>query len=39
MIALAASLDPTKLSHKLVAWLMLVAVLMPVLLTLWHELT
>jgi hypothetical protein len=38
MIALAASLDPTKTSHRIVAWVMLVSVTMPLLLTLWYEL-
>jgi hypothetical protein len=38
MIALAASLDPAKRSHKLVAWLMLVAVLTPLVLALRYEL-
>jgi hypothetical protein len=39
MIAIAASLDPAKLSHKIVAWLMLVAVLVPLVVNLWAELT
>lgn len=29
MVALAGSLDPTKLSHKVVAWLLLSAFLLP----------
>ncbi|MGH3412247.1 MAG: hypothetical protein ACRDPH_04110 [Marmoricola sp.] len=33
LIAVAASLDPAKLSHRIMAWLLLVAVLAPVLLT------
>jgi hypothetical protein len=39
MIAIAASLDPAKLSHKIVAWLMLLAVLVPLVVNLWAELT
>jgi hypothetical protein len=39
IIALAASLNPAKPSHKLVAWVMLVAVLTPLVLNLWYELT
>ena len=39
LIAIAASLDPAKLSHKIVAWLMLVAVLVPLVVNLWAELT
>jgi hypothetical protein len=39
MIAIAASLNPAKLSHKIVAWLMLLAVLVPFVLNLWSELT
>jgi hypothetical protein len=39
MIAIAASLNPAKLSHKIFAWLMLLAVLVPFLLNLWSELT
>ena len=38
LIALAASLDPAKLSHKIVAWVMLVAVLTPLVLSLRYEL-
>lgn len=38
MIALAASLDPAKLSHRLAAWLMLVVILLPLFLTLAYEL-
>jgi hypothetical protein len=37
MIALAASLDPAKVTHRIVAWVMLVAVTTPLLLTLWYE--
>ena len=39
LIAIAASLDPGKVSHKIVAWLMLLAVTVPLLLNLWWELT
>ena len=39
MIAIAASLDPAKRSHKIVAWLMLLAVTVPLLINLWAELT
>jgi hypothetical protein len=39
MIAIAASLNPGKLSHKIFAWLMLLAVLVPFVLNLWSELT
>lgn len=38
MIALAAALDPTKTSHRIVAWVMLLTVTTPLLLTLWYEL-
>ena len=38
MIALAASLNPSKLTHRIVAWLMLLAVMTPVVSTLWFEL-
>ena len=38
MLALAASLDPAKLSHRIVAWVMLVAVVSPLVLTLHYEL-
>jgi hypothetical protein len=38
MIAIAASLNPAKLSHKIFAWLMLLAVLVPLVLNLWAEL-
>ena len=38
IIALAASLDPAKLSHRIVAWVMLVAILSPLVLTLHFEL-
>jgi len=37
MIALAASLDPAKITHRIVAWVMLIAVMTPLLLTLWYE--
>lgn len=39
MIAIAASLDPGKLSHKIAAWLMLVAITLPLLINLWYELS
>ncbi|HET9829593.1 MAG TPA: hypothetical protein VFQ11_13935 [Nocardioidaceae bacterium] len=39
MIAIAASLDPRKLSHKIVAWVMLIAVVSWLAASLWFELT
>lgn len=39
MIAIAASLDSSKRSHKIVAWLMLLAVTSWLLATMWFELT
>ena len=39
MIAIAASLNPAKTSHKIVAWLMLLAVVVPLVLNLWFELS
>ena len=39
MIAIASSLDPAKLSHKIVAWVMLLAVTSWLLAQLWFELT
>ncbi|HEU4568675.1 MAG TPA: hypothetical protein VFR99_11630 [Marmoricola sp.] len=36
LLAVAASLDPAKLSHRIVGWVLLVVVLTPVLLTLWQ---
>jgi hypothetical protein len=39
MIAIAASLNPAKRSHKIFAWLMLLAILVPFVLNLWSELT
>jgi hypothetical protein len=39
MIAIASSLNPAKLSHKIVAWVMLVAVTAWLVGTLWLELT
>lgn len=39
MIAIASSLNPAKLSHKIVAWLMLLAVTSWLLAQLWFELT
>lgn len=38
IIAVAASLDPAKRSHKVVAWLMLLAMTFSVLGTVWLEL-
>jgi hypothetical protein len=39
MIAIAASLDSSKLSHKIIAWVMLLAVTSWLVLNLWFELT
>jgi hypothetical protein len=39
MIAIASSLDSRKLSHKIVAWVMLLAVTSWLLAQLWFELT
>ena len=39
MIAIASSLNPAKLSHKIVAWVMLIAVTCWLLASLWFELT
>jgi hypothetical protein len=39
MIAVAASLDPAKPWHKVIAWLMLVGVVLPLALNLWAQLT
>ncbi len=39
MIAIASSLNPAKLSHKIVAWVMLLAVTSWLLAQLWFELT
>jgi len=39
MIAVAASLDPGKTSHRLIAWLMLLAITAWLAATLWFELT
>ena len=39
LIALAASLNPAKRSHKVFAWFMLLAITTPFLLNLWFELT
>lgn len=36
LIAVAASLDPAKLSHRVVAWLLLVVVTTPVALDAWQ---
>ena len=38
MIALASSLDPAKLSHRIVAWVLLVALALPMLMTVVAEL-
>lgn len=39
MIAIASSLDSRKLSHRIVAWVLLIAITSWLLLTLWWELT
>lgn len=39
LIALAAALDGSKLSHRLVAWLLLVVVVGSFVLTLWYQLS
>ena len=39
LLRVASSLDPTKRSHRIAAWLMLLAVVLPLLLNLWFELT
>ena len=39
MIAIASSLDSRKLSHKIVAWVMLLAVTSWLLMQLWFELS
>jgi hypothetical protein len=39
MIAIAASLDSSKLSHKIIAWVMLIALTSWLLGSLWLELT
>ncbi len=39
MIAIAASLDPRKLSHKIIAWVMLIALTSWLVFTLWSEIT
>ena len=39
MIAIASSLDSRKLSHKIVAWVMLIAVTAWLFATLWFEIT
>ena len=39
MIAIASSLDSRKLSHKIIAWVMLVAMLSWLVFTLWFEIT
>jgi hypothetical protein len=39
MIAIAASLNPAKPSHKFFAWVMLLAITVPFVLNLWYELT
>lgn len=37
MIALAAALNPAKTSHRIVAWMMLLAITVPFLMTLAYE--
>ena len=39
LLRIASSLDPAKLSHRIAAWLMLAAVVVPLLVNLWFELT
>ena len=39
MIAVAASLDPAKRWHKLIAWLMLACVTVPLMFNVWFQLT
>lgn len=39
MIAIASSLDSRKLSHKIIAWVMLIALTSWLVLTLWFEIT
>jgi len=39
MLAVAASLNPAKPSHRIFAWLMLLAVTVPFVINLWYELT
>jgi hypothetical protein len=39
MIAIAASLDSSKLSHKIIAWVMLIALTSWLLFSLWFEIT
>jgi hypothetical protein len=39
MIAVAASLNPAKPSHRIFAWLMLLAITVPLALNLWYEIT
>ena len=36
LITFAASLDPAKRAHRVTAWVLLSAMLLPVLLTLWR---
>jgi hypothetical protein len=36
LIAVAAALDPSKLSHRIIGWVLLVVVLTPVVLNLWQ---
>ncbi len=38
LIAMAGSLSAAKRSHKIVAWILVVAFALPLLLTLWYEL-
>jgi hypothetical protein len=39
MIAIASSLDSRKLSHKIIAWVMLIAMLSWLAFSLWFEIT
>ena len=39
MIAIASSLNPSKRSHKIVAWVMLIALASWLIAQLWFELT
>ena len=38
MLAFAANLNPAKVSHRIVAWVMLIAVTVPLVTTLWQVL-
>jgi len=39
LIALAAALNPAKTSHRVFAWVMLLTVTLPLVATLWFELS